>query len=128
MQTINAQTLPALPDLLSEDVAADQLPEDGWLELMRKSLADGQRRLALRAAYLASLAHLGQRELLTIARYKSNREYRRELQRRARSREALLAAFGENMEAFERSWYGDHEVSDTVLAEFTRNMETIRAC
>ncbi len=127
-KTIEAQPLPSLPDLESEDVAADQLPEDGWLDLMRKSLAEGQRRLALRAAYLASLAHLGHRELLTIARHKSNREYSRELQRRARSREALLAAFGENMEVFERAWYGNHEVSDNALEQFTRNLETIRAC
>ena len=56
---IEAEPLPALPDLHSDDVAADQLPEDGWLELMRKSLAEGQRRLALRAAYLASLHILG---------------------------------------------------------------------
>ncbi|MHA3773054.1 DUF4129 domain-containing protein [Verrucomicrobiota bacterium sgz303538] len=124
----DAHALPALPDLHADDVVADQLPEDGWLDLMRKALADGQRRLALRAAYLASLAHLGQRELLTIARYKSNRDYSRELQRRARSRDTLLSAFGENMEAFERAWYGRHEVSDATLEQFTRNLETIRAC
>ncbi len=125
---ITAQALQAVPDLNAEDVVADQLPVDGWLRMMQDLLNAGELRLALRAAYLATLAHLAQRELLAIARYKSNRDYQRELQRRARSREALLAAFEENLQAFERSWYGQHEVTRDLLARFSQNLETIRAC
>jgi hypothetical protein len=125
---VTAEAVQAVPDLNAEDVVADQLPVDGWLRIMQDLLNAGELRLALRAAYLATLAHLGQRELLAIARYKSNRDYHRELQRRARSREALLAAFEENLQAFERSWYGQHEVTRDLLTRFSQNLETIRAC
>jgi hypothetical protein len=125
---LQAQPLAATPDLESEDVTADQLPEDGWLELMRRALAEGQERAAIRAAYLASLAHLGHRELLTLARHKSNRDYDRELGRRARSNAELLGAFRENLQAFERVWYGEHEVTTAGFEEFTRNLDVIRSC
>jgi len=82
----------------------------------------------LRASYLAGLAHLGQRELISIARHKSNLDYERELQRRARSREELLSAFDANLEAFERAWYGLHEVTRDMLTGFNANLERIRAC
>ena len=125
---LQAQPVVATPDLNSEDVTADQLPEDGWLDLMQRALAEGQNRAAVRAAYLASLAHLGQRELLTLARHKSNRDYDRELGRRARSRAELVGAFRDNLQAFERVWYGEHEVTDPAFEQFRRNLDVIRSC
>jgi hypothetical protein len=125
---VQAEPVAAVPDLTSEDVTADQLPEDGWLSLMQRALAEGQRRAAIRAAYLATLAHLGRRELLTIARHKSNRDYDRELSRRARSRAELLSAFRENLVAFESVWYGEHDVTDDGFDQFRRNLEVIRSC
>lgn len=117
-----------IPDLTSEDVTADQLPEDGWLKLARELMQSGELRLALRASYLAGLAHLGQRQLITLARHKSNYDYDRELQRRARTRAELLAAFEANLAAFERAWYGLHEVTPETLGGFNQNLETIRSC
>jgi hypothetical protein len=114
------------PDLRSENLVADQLPEDGWRQLAREYAARGELVLALRAAWLAGLAHLGHRELIGIARYKSNREYDRELRRRARDRSHLLSAFDENLRAFERSWYGKHEVSKPSYDEFEQNLDRIR--
>lgn len=125
---ITAQAIESVPDLSSEDVAADQLPEDGWMELSRACAARGELTLALRAAWLACLAHLGQRDLLRIARHKSNREYAHELERRARNRAELLAAFRENLRTFEAAWYGQHGVTDTSFAAFTGNLEKIRGC
>ena len=125
---VAAKAMPAVPDLRSEDVVADQLPEDGWLKLARELMDQGELRLALRASYLASLAHLGRRELISIARYKSNLDYERELRRRARSREELLRAFDANLDAFERAWYGLHEVTRDILTAFNTNLERIRAC
>ena len=123
-----AQPLASVPDLNEESVTADQLPEDGWLQLARELMERGERRLALRASYLAGLAHLGHRELLRIARHKSNRDYDRELRRRARGNTSLLDAFDENLEAFERSWYGEHAVTPDTLGSFSQNLERIRAC
>jgi len=47
-----------VPDLADENIRADQLPEDGWTKLARELLERGEFRLAMRAFYLASLAHL----------------------------------------------------------------------
>jgi hypothetical protein len=116
-----------IPDLTSEYLVADQLPEDGWLALARDHAAQGELALALRAAWLAGLAHLGHRELIAIARYKSNRDYHRELYRRARDRQPLLAAFDDNLSSFERSWYGKHEVHEAGYERFHQNLERIRA-
>ncbi len=125
---IAAQARPAMPNLEAEDVAPDALPEDEWLQFARSLLEKGDLRLALRAAYLAGLANLGQRELLTIARHKSNMEYDRELKRRARTREELVTIFEENLAAFERSWYGNHQVTQDGFTRFTANLERMRAC
>ena len=123
-----AQPVAAEPDLNEESVTADQLPEDGWLQLARDLMEKGELRLALRASYLAGLAHLGHRELIRIARHKSNRDYDRELRRRARGNASLLDAFDDNLEAFERSWYGEHAVTCDTLGSFSQNLERIRAC
>ena len=125
---IPAEALSAIPDLTREDLTADELPEDGWLQLARDHAARGDFALALRAMWLACLAHLGHRELLRIARHKSNRDYDLELRRRAKTRAELLAAYHENLNAFESSWYGRHEVSAETFTRFTGNLERIRAC
>jgi Cytochrome c biogenesis factor len=114
------------PDLSDENVAADQLPEDGWTQLGRELLERGEYRLAMRAFYLASLAHLAQRNLISIARFKSNRDYANELQRRAHALPNLLPVFGENISAFERIWYGMHEVNREKVTEFAANVERLK--
>jgi len=82
IQEFAVEALPAVPDVSDENVGAEQLPEDGWIKLARELLDRGELRLALRAFYLAALAHLAARNLITLARYKSNRDYERELLRR----------------------------------------------
>lgn len=114
------------PDLADENVAADQLPEDGWTRLGRELLEKGEYRLAMRAFYLASLAHLAQRNLITIARFKSNRDYANELQRRAHALPNLVPAFGRNVSVFERIWYGMHEVNRELVNEFAISVEKLR--
>jgi hypothetical protein len=125
---VEAVAKPALPavDLADESVVADQLPADGWLAQARDLMARGELRLALRALYLASLAHLAQKELIVIAKFKSNREYEHELHRRAHSRRQLLAAFDENVVMFECAWYGMHDVTQSILNQFTTNLDAIR--
>ena len=121
-------TAQAQPDLSQEDVTADQSDEAGWLALANQLQATGQLRLALRASYLASLAHLSQRELIRLARFKSNRDYDRELHRRARSLPILLSAFNHILLTFESAWYGDHPVTASTLADFSKSLDQIRSC
>jgi len=123
-----AIAIEATPDLREESVTADQLPEDGWLRLAAELLDRGEYRLALRAFYLAGLAHLGGRELIHLARHKSNRDYDRELRRRARTQGELLAAFDRNLRVFESAWYGDHAVDAAALRAVSANLDRIRAC
>ena len=116
------------PDLADESVSASELPEDDWLKLARELLGRGELRLALRALYLASLAHLARREMIRVAKFKSNRDYEQELRRRARALPDLQAAFAENVGIFDRVWYGLHEVTQEALERFQINLETIKAC
>jgi hypothetical protein len=115
------------PDLADENIGADQLPEDGWTRLARELFERGELRLALRAFYLASLAHLAGRNLITLAKFKSNRDYELELRRRGHSLPLLLTAFGDNVLVFDRIWYGVHEVNAPLVSQFADNVERIRA-
>ena len=104
-----------------------ELPEDGWVKLARELLEKGEFRLALRAFYLANLAHLAGRNLIRIARFKSNHDYERELQRRAHVLPEVLKTFSQNVSVFDRIWYGLHEVNQEIVIRFAKNVENIRA-
>jgi hypothetical protein len=115
------------PDLGDEDLGAERLPESGWLELAREMMARGDRRLALRALFLASLALLAERGLIGLARHKSNRDYLGELGRRAHALPRAAEVFGANVGYFEDSWYGRHEVTDVIAEAFLSNQEALRS-
>ena len=115
------------PDVSAEDVAADALPAVRWLTLARDLLARGELRLALRALYLAELVHLAEMNLLAIARFKSNRDYEREIKRRAHSFPGMIGAFSENLVIFERIWYGIHSIKQETVQQFLNNYERITA-
>jgi len=123
-----SEAMAAVPDVADENVIASQLPEDDWLRLARELMGKGELRLALRALYLAGLAHLAQREMIRVAKFKSNRDYEQELRRRARALPELQAAFAENVGIFDRVWYGLHEVTQEALQRFQINLEKIKAC
>ncbi len=123
-----AEPVAARPDLTDENVAPDQLPEDGWLSLARDLMQEGNLRLALRAFYLAGLAHLAARGMISIAIFKSNREYESELRRRARAAPEVQSAFSQNVAAFDHAWYGLREVTREALLDFQANLARIRAC
>ena len=112
-------------DLASEDIVATQLHEDEWLRLAREQIGKGEDRLAIRALFLATLAHLGEKGLLKIVRSKSNRDYRRELALRARHLSRLREAFDENTNLFERVWYGMHQPGEGATRTYLSNHEVI---
>ena len=109
-----------------EDVAADRLPEERWMELALECLREEKYRLALRACYLANLAWLGERGFIAIHAGKTNREYELELRRKARQYAEARGLFGDNVSAFEGAWYGMHEVTDSAVAEFRRRIEGMK--
>jgi hypothetical protein len=125
-KTVMAEEVAAKPDLTNDDVDARELPEDGWLTMARDLLEKGQMRLALRALYLATLACLAEQELITIARFKSDRDYHRELDRRAHALPDLPPVFAENMLVFQRVWYGMHEADQAAIDHFTANYRKLK--
>ncbi len=130
-RVLSAAAAAALPpDLNDEKLEASRLPSDEWLALAREQMARGEWRLALRALYLATLAGLGARGLVTLARAKTNLDYERELARRAAGREDVVGGFRLRRLAFERVWYGrDHAAEPEVrawLTELEREREAER--
>jgi len=109
-----------------EALTADRLPEAGWIEMAERCLADGNLRLALRAFYLANLAWLGRREFLSIDPGKTNREFEIELRRRARQSPEARELFSANVRAFERAWYGLHDVREGEPQEFRKRGEEMK--
>jgi len=127
VEEVAAVALAPVPDVADENVGAEQLPEDGWSRLARELLERGELRLALRAFYLAALAHLAERNLIALAKYKSNRDYERELARRGHALAEVPGLFAQNVASFERVWYGRHNVTPDLLQHFASNVEKIKA-
>jgi len=125
-EEIVAEAIAPVPNVADESVGAGQLPDEGWVRLARDLLQRGELRLALRAFYLASLAALAGRNLITLAKFKSNRDYERELLRRSHALQEVPRVFSENVAVFERSWYGLHEVTPELLDHFAGNVERIQ--
>jgi hypothetical protein len=113
-------------DLQAEDVRADALPEDSWLALARELMEKGELRLALRALYLATLSLLAQQQLVRLGPAKSNRDYLTELTRRLRGNTAAVQLVRSNMDLFEASWYGTHDVNSAIIETMLTNHQQVR--
>ena len=118
-------TTPMPVNLESDAVVATQLPESEWMKLAQEKMQEGDYRLAMRALFLATLSHLGERRLIAVSRWKSNGDYRRELDFRARGRSALQEAFARSVRVFDWAWYGWHDVTRETLDDFMQNHQTI---
>jgi hypothetical protein len=107
------------------DLLASELPEDEWMRLAREALDRGDLRVALRAAYLANLAWLGSAGLVAISKFKSNRDYEREVRLRSRSDE-ITSLLRSNREVFESAWYGDACKTREDVERIQRNLVRMR--
>jgi hypothetical protein len=124
--SIASEPIRTTPDLSDENLGAEELPEESWIKLGRDLLVQGKLRLAIRAFYLASLAQLASQNLIQLARFKSNRDYERELGRRAHALPDLVTVFSVNRQVFDRIWYGMHEVTTDMVTGFAENVERMR--
>jgi hypothetical protein len=112
-------------DLSDESITADDLPLDQWIATARDMIARSDFRSALRALYLSVLALLAERQRVTIASYKSNLDYTRELGRRSHDTPELLVAFDWCVKIFERAWYGMYPVSRSQVDNFFKQQQRI---
>jgi len=121
-----------LPDLSDVAVAAER-SEDEWFALASRLEAEGELRLALRAAYLGLLAGLAQREWLTIRRDRTNREYLDEFTRRWRRRpRAAVEVRAEvpeklrgSLRLFDRVWYGSYVLTPATVAAYRQTQREL---
>ena len=80
-------------------------PDQSAVDLLAEAEAlakSGQVRAAIRKAYIALLVELGDRQLLSLAQHKTNRDYLRSL----RTLPALYPIMTGLTDSFERHWYG----------------------
>jgi hypothetical protein len=124
-RTMMTKAVAPEPDPADDDVEADALPAERWLVLARELKEKESFRLALRALYLAILAHLAEQKTITLAKHKSNGDYEGELRRRAHGHKDLLALFSNTVAFFDRAWYGMHPVTMEQLDNFKINQERI---
>lgn len=122
-----AVTAAAPVNLADESLTADRLPESEWLALADDWMEKGDFRLALRAMYLASLNYLSSRDLVSVRRWKSGLDYRRELARRARSKPEVPLAFSRSVAIFEQGWYGRHAVDRAMAEDLAKGLNEMRA-
>jgi hypothetical protein len=113
--------------LAAEDLTPDLLPEDRWLELAERCLLENNLRFAMRAFFLAGLAWLGRSGYITIHPGKTNHEYELELRRRARTLPAARQHFADSIGAFERVWYGMHEISGEDVRQFRARIQEMKS-
>lgn len=126
-EPVPAATSAAALNLLEEDVAVADQTGDEWITLAQQYRAAGNFRLALRALYLSSLATLARSGMISPARGKSNLDYSRELQRRAkRVGPNFVTVFRTNVQLFEKSWYGAHPATEETLDSFMRNLSVLQ--
>lgn len=107
-----APSLPVVPDLEDEAVLPDALPGDAWRRMALEHAGRGEYRPALRALFLAMLSEMAAASLIRVQRFKSNREYLRELGRKGHGMAGLEESFREMTFLVEGVWYGCHEASE----------------
>jgi len=111
------------PDLSDETTKADDLPPSAWRELSQKLMEQGEYRLAVRALYFETLSRLAEAGLLSIAAYKSNREYQSELAMKAHEKKELIDLFRQSVTVVDRVWYGNSDVGLADISDFLECQE-----
>ena len=99
--------------VLGETLEADQSALDLLAEA--EALARrGELRAAIRRAYIALLVELGDRKIISLAQYKTNRDYLRAM----REIEPLYHNVKQLTDSFERHWYGLAQANETDWLQF----------
>ena len=91
-----------------EETATDLLSE---AEALARS---GDLRAAIRKGYIALLVELGDRKLISLAQYKTNRDYLRSVS----SHPQLHSRMKNLTDSFERHWYGFAQATPTDWQDF----------
>lgn len=101
--------------LTEEDLLEFSEAPDAALELARKFRGEGDFRMAYRYLFINLLTELNRREVIRIARYKTNRFYMREAVNSGRVEYGEIAPF---FSCFDRVWYGFKNIKQDELDRF----------
>jgi Domain of unknown function (DUF4129) len=106
--------------VLGERLEEDQTAAD--LLAQAEALArHGDLRAAIRKAYIALLCELGDRKLISLAQYKTNRDYLNAV----RDKGALYSVMRNLTQSFELHWYGFVPAGETDWTEFRNGYQRI---
>jgi len=104
--------------VLGEQLEPDQSARDLLSEA--EALARrGDLRAAIRKAYIALLVEMGDRKIISLAQYKTNRDYLRAV----REIEPLYVNVKQLTDSFERHWYGLASATETDWVAFRSGYE-----
>jgi hypothetical protein len=104
--------------VLGERLEPDQSARDLLSEA--EALARrGDLRAAIRKAYIALLVEMGDRKIISLAQYKTNRDYLRAV----REIEPLYVNVKQLTDSFERHWYGLASATDSDWVAFRAGYE-----
>lgn len=104
--------------VLGERLEPDQSARDLLAEA--EALARrGDLRAAIRKAYIALLVEMGDRKIISLAQYKTNRDYLRAV----REIEPLYVNVKQLTDSFERHWYGLANATDSDWVAFRSGYE-----
>lgn len=110
--------------VLGEQLEADQTAAD-LLEAAERLAREGNLRAAIRKAYVALLCELGDRQVIRLARHKTNRDYLHAVRQQAPRLYPELMPLTYN---YELHWYGAQEASAAEWDDFrTRCRQALRA-
>ncbi|HCX28724.1 MAG TPA: hypothetical protein DHU55_02980 [Blastocatellia bacterium] len=98
-----------LGERLEPDESATDLLSEADLLARR-----GELRAAIRKGYIALLVELGERKIISLAQYKTNRDYLRAV----REVEPLYGNVKQLTDSFERHWYGFARATETDWLAF----------
>jgi len=128
--TSDLQSVDATPvrtvDLEAEDVRADDLPEDSWLKLAQE--------LATVENFAWPCAPSTSRLFPSLPKMNSSGSLRQVQSRlspgndrRLRGDTAAIGFFRQNINLFEASWYGTHDVTSAILDNMRINHQQVRS-
>lgn len=109
------EALPDLEEIAQKESDAAEVEATKWLQWAENLRRQGRRREAIRALYLGQLSSLANSGFLRLAFFKTNRDYRSELDRKAHHWPDLARGFSESVGYFEETWYGHRQDLDPAF-------------
>lgn len=99
--------------ILGETIAAEETSHNIFAQA--ENLAqEGNLRGAIRKGYIALLCELSDRKIIGLARYKTNRDYLRDV----RKRKEIFSEMNTLTTSFEKNWYGLNPTEEKDWEEF----------